>query len=711
MPKDTKRLILGMLVAFGVLIGWKAFQKWQWPEWYAAQDAPPKVEPATAPPTSQSTTGPAATTTKVIGAGPAPATPGASAEDRSKWHARGAAPGAVATTRPTVIGSVAAKDSNFSLGIRTVARGAAIDEVVLNPFDKSAEHREQRFAFQEPFGSDKGAPREDSRALLSRLIVIDGFHVPLGNVDWKLESSDAGSAVYSVDIYNGDKYVARVVKTFKLTPKKDPSEGYIVNVTQRVENKTADPIKYWTIVNGTLTPPREMERQPDQSIIAGYWVENGTTKIFQHLVQSEFGPGFTGKDWTKDEKGRGVLWIGQQSSYFNALVRPVPADGAARNADWLAQAGGDLLNPTDQADHFAVLLNLRTTDQTIAKEAAQDLTYEVYFGPKARKVLGNDFYSAAPRFYDQTLIITSGMCAICTWDWLIRGLVGLLGIFHMVTRDWGVAIILLVLLVRALLHPITKKSQVHMMKMQKMGPELEKLKKKFADDKEALAKAQMSFYKEQGMGPILGCLPMFLQMPIWIALWNALQSTFELRAEPFLYGLTWIKDLAQPDHLIKFAQPISLYFFSMNSINLLPFLLAVVFFLQSKLQPKPPTMTPEQAQQQKMMVWMSTLLFPFFLYTGPSGLNLYILTSTAFGIMESKVIRKHIKEREAAEALRGPIIVDGPDDEAGGAGARRGGGPKGPGGKDAPKKKGWLARLQEKAEELQKQQQQQKKRK
>jgi len=263
--------------------------------------------------------------------------------------------------------------------------------------------------------------------------------------------------------------------------------------------------------------------------------------------------------------------------------------------------------------------------------------------------------------------------------------------FHFVTQDWGLAIIGLVLVVRAVLHPITKKSQVHMVKMQKMGPEMERLKKKYADDKDALAKAQMQFYKEQGLTPVLGCLPMFLQMPIWIALWNSLQSTFELRHSPFLYGFTWIHDLSKPDYLVRFAQPIPLVFgMHLSGLNILPLLMAVVMFFQTKMQPKPTTMTPEQAQQQKMMTWMSTLLFPLMLYTGPAGLNLYIMTSTAFGIIEGKVIRKHIKEREELEKL-GPTIVDAPPPD------KRGGGG---GGKKEEAPKGWLERLQDRAEQI-----------
>src|SRR5581483_1506831 len=164
----------------------------------------------------------------------------------------------------------------------------------------------------------------------------------------------------------------------------------------------------------------------------------------------------------------------------------------------------------------------------------------------------------------------------------INTLVWLLSFFqHYIFRDWGLAIIALVVLVRLILHPITKKSQVNMMKMSKMGPEVERLKKKYGDDKEAMAKAQMELYKEMGFTPVLGCLPMFLQMPIFISLWQALQSTFELRHAPFLWGFTWIKDLSQPDMLVSFASPIPLGLFGwhLSAINVLPILVAIVSFL------------------------------------------------------------------------------------------------------------------------------------
>src|SRR5690606_3895018 len=137
---------------------------------------------------------------------------------------------------------------------------------------------------------------------------------------------------------------------------------------------------------------------------------------------------------------------------------------------------------------------------------------------KSRELLKNDYYSAGELRYDETLKSPFG-CTWCVFQPVVDVLVWLLSTFHFVLRDWGLAIIALVVVVRLLLHPITKKSQRSMMRMSKLGPEMERLKKKYGDDKEAMAKAMGEFYREHGMASLpLGCLPMLLQTPIWIAL-------------------------------------------------------------------------------------------------------------------------------------------------------------------------------------------------
>jgi YidC/Oxa1 family membrane protein insertase len=419
-----------------------------------------------------------------------------------------------------------------------------------------------------------------------------------------------------------------------------------------------------TAFNGPTLPPTEVSRGPDRQVIGGYKEGNSGIAVHAHIVES-FKPEDPNKNILTDDDKRPLLWAGAASVYFEALVLPTDAAGAPANYLQAARAEGlDVKKETDAA-HRTIATVFETSELTVPANGELTLPINVYLGPKWRSVLKNEYYVHFPRAFNQTLVIASGLCAVCTFDWLINVLVAMLNGFHWLFGgfaghgDWGLAIICLVVLVRLLLHPVTKRSQVSMMKLGKMGPQLEALKKKYGDDKEALNKAMWEFQKSQGITPVLGCLPMFLQMPIWIALWSSLQTTFELRQAPFLWGLTWIHDLSKPDHLFEFAHPVKLIFGAqIDGINVLPILLGVVFFLQQKLQPKPPALTPEQEQQQKMMQWMS-LLFPLFLYNGPSGLNLYIFTSTTIGIFESRRIRAHIKEREEAEK-QGKVIVDAP---------------------------------------------------
>jgi YidC/Oxa1 family membrane protein insertase len=235
-----------------------------------------------------------------------------------------------------------------------------------------------------------------------------------------------------------------------------------------------------------------------------------------------------------------------------------------------------------------------------------------------------------------------------------------------------------------------------MMKMGKLGPEFERLKKKYGDDKEAMAKAQMELLKQHGATPIMGCLPMVLQMPIWIALWQALNTTFDLRHEPFLYGLTWIQDLSKPDHLIDFAdfgwEPIHLFLgITISGLNILPLVLAVTYYISIKIQPQPAAITPEQKQQQAIIKWMTVLMFPTLFYSSPSGLCIYILTSTILGIFESKLVRKQFERMEAEQSKF--QIVDAEVVTATTAPAKS----------KPTEKKGFFARIQEQAAQMQKQ--------
>jgi YidC/Oxa1 family membrane protein insertase len=547
------------------------------------------------------------------------------------------------------IGSNKENDPNYALGLQVDPTGAALESAVINGF-KSADEKGV-YTYLEPYDSDW-------RSLATRSITVNGATIDLSQLPWTLESSTESSAVFGVNILGPKgKPIAHVAKTYQVEargPKKNldnTAAGYEVDVNFAVTNLGSEPESASLSFDGPTMPPREAERQDDRQIVSGYDKGNQAIDVVRYAA-TDFKPGSDSKDLSRSSNGYRVLWSGMSSLYFTAIVQPVN-EGQIDSVNATAQ------NPQDLPEDRRITLSFATADLKLAPGATADVPLKILMAPKSRAMLEGDYYSAFPRGYNQLLVTTSGLCGMCAFSWLIDFLVWFLGCLHWVFHDWGLSIICLVLMVRLILHPITKHSMVSTMKMQKMGPELERLKKKYGDDKEGFSKAQVQLYKEMGFTPVLGCLPMFLQMPIWIALYSALQTEIELRQARFLWGLTWIHDLARPDRLITWdAHAFTIPFIGLHiaSLNLLPILMGFGYFFQQKYTPKPPALTPEQQSQQKMMQWM-TLLFPLFLYNAPSGLNLYILTSGAVGALENKRIRDHIKQRDEAEK-EGKVLVE-----------------------------------------------------
>ncbi len=698
-----KRMIKLTVAMMALLLGWMWFtqylakrnnwwlpgEKQQWEQRQAAERAATERAAATqAAAATQEAATQTASTQGVPGvpatqqAGPAPVA-SAPAISAGRYRYEGG------TGMSVQLGSTA-KDSPYVLGVSIRPQGAALESVTLNRFLKDARSKEP-YIFQQPYNDN--SPLDP--ALATRAAIVNGTSVDLSGANWALEpGAGENAATYSLAIVESatNAPVLRIRKAYTIATAKDVKkpngEAYEVAVVYTLENVGSQPLTAKLVFNGTNAPHAE-NRNDMVYVAAGF--DHQQNVVSTKFLITELSDKEKEKE-IKHEKNFPLLWAGTTSAYFDSLVR----GELPNNTLPLASAKAIALNPSAEPVQRHVAIEFQTADATLAPGAQARLPLSVFLGPKLRDILQTEAFSTHPRGYDQILVFTSGPCAWCTFDWLINGLVGMLRFFHnYLVFDWGLAIILLVCIVRGLLHPITKRSQISMSKFAKIGPEMERLKKKYADDPDELKRLQAELIREQGMTPIFGCLPMFLQMPIWIALWQSLQTTFELRHASFLWGFTWIKDLSQPDHLFVLKNPFHLWFIHVDALNLLPILMAVVFWIQYKMQPKPVAATPEQEQQQKIMQWMS-LLFPIMLYTGPSGLNLYILTSTTIGIIESKIIRDHIKQREEAEKA-GKVLVD--------AGSKK------KSTKDSPKKEAkrgglaqWLADLQSKADELRKEQ-------
>jgi len=198
-------------------------------------------------------------------------------------------------------------------------------------------------------------------------------------------------------------------------------------------------------------------------------------------------------------------------------------------------------------------------------------------------------------------------------------LLSILQFFYSVFHSYGVAIFLLTLCMNLFLYPLTFKSLKSMQKLQELQPHIEKIRQENKDNPTRLNKEIMELYKRYSVNPMSGCLPMVLQMPVFIALYNTLSRSVELKNAPFL----WIKDLSMPDAFFRLGSSIPLLG---DSINLLPILMIGAMILQQKISQS--TTGSGQSEQQKLIANIMPVMFGFIFYSLPSGLVLYWLTST-----------------------------------------------------------------------------------
>ena len=210
----------------------------------------------------------------------------------------------------------------------------------------------------------------------------------------------------------------------------------------------------------------------------------------------------------------------------------------------------------------------------------------------------------------------------------------ILHFFHRFTASYGVDIIILTVLIKVLMAPLTHKSYVSMKQMQKLQPQMERLKERYNEDKEKLNKEIMELYRRNGVNPLGGCLPMVLQLPVFYGLYNCLGTPIELRHAPFL----WIKDLSRPDwQSLAFSVPSWWPSFLPGGIPVLTILMGASMFMQQWMTP-----TAGDPNQRKMMMLMP-LMFTFMFVSFPAGLTVYWLVNNLLTIGQQYWINRSVK--------------------------------------------------------------------
>ncbi len=383
-----------------------------------------------------------------------------------------------------------------------------------------------------------------------------------------------------------------VIKT--LTFKKD---SYIVNVNYQVINNSNESINgisaYWRLLRDDKAPDGETKFVHTFTGPAYYTSDAKFDTIkFEDLAKNNV----SYPDVVKNG------WVGFVEHYFTTM--------------WLLNGYG---YPAVCTDGIQCRLSFKSVSNglassgfltdlpTINSHSAYSISAPLYVGPQEYNVIINTApHLELTKDYGWVYIFATPLF------WL------LIKLFDFV-KNWGWAIILLTVVVKVVLYPLTRASYISMAKMKALAPKMETLKTQYATDKPKLQKAMMEMYKSEKVNPIGGCLPMLLQIPVFIGLYWALLSSVELRQAPFL----WIQDLSRPD-----------------PYYILPIVLAITMFLQTFLNPPPSD--PVQAKMMKIMPVAFSVMFFFF----PAGLVLYWLVNNVLSMAQQWYVNTHVVLRK-----------------------------------------------------------------
>lgn len=452
--------------------------------------------------------------------------------------------------------------------------------------------------------------RESRSPLRTSLRVpgLDNQQLAYDDLDWKLEAQDGRSCtfVYKDDRTELTKVVAANERPFEL------------DVTLTVTNKAAEKLKHrLTVEQTSWRTTREMDSSLGmQSELLTKAVAGTPDDHFFHDPSSfdpdDFaGEKFTGEKWLRDGTAR---YAGVSNSYFATLAVPVEGPSKPFAETQIEDIWDNARYPDKKDPYHGYVYRGRLAYPEHELEPGASATYKVmsFTGPKERDVLAH----AGAQNHGISDVIELG------WFGVIgKILVAYIYWLYKIVGSWGWAICLLTISVKILLFPLSIAQIKSTAGMRRLKPEMDAINAKYKDDATQRGLATQELWRKNGVtNPFLGCIPVVMQMPVWIALYSALQTAVELYHTPF--G-PFIPDLSSPGK----------YF-------IIPIILGASSFLQQKIMP--PQGDPAQ---QKMMLYMMPTIFTVMMLFLPAGLGVYMLTNTWLGIVQQLGVEKYLASK------------------------------------------------------------------
>lgn len=446
-------------------------------------------------------------------------------------------------------------------------------------------------------GPDGSTPVEFATAVEpSTVLDLGGNRIDLARAVFEFErQTGAGGEVvrFATRLAGG----LEVIKTFRLTPG-TPLVDFDVEV-RGIPASTADP----AIEVGWSALPRAEKLHKTDDVAFG-----GVVSLGQEIERIPAGK------FRKEREKRftGVVnWVGTRNKYFFAGV--IPPDGAATDAVVRGEAEAHRVGAAARVP--------------LVSGAESRLAFKLYLGPL-------DYWKLKDVGYGLEHAVDMGWKIILP---LSQALLWLLVHGYRLIANYGVIIIVLSAVTKILFYPMTRSSMRSMQAMQKLQPEMERIRTKYKDNPAQLNQEVMKLYKTHKVNPVGGCLPMLLQMPVFIALYTVLANSVELRNANFML---WINDLSSPDILFRTNG---------FELHVLPILMAASMFWQQRLTPTDP--------RQAMLTYLMPVMMLFFFYGFPAGLALYWTVTNLLGVAQQYIINR--ENRGSGTPLAEPVADRG----------------------------------------------------
>ena len=486
-------------------------------------------------------------------------------------------------------------------------KGARLDDLELKDYRETTDPKSANIVLLSPSGAPDGY-FVDINYLAPRGVSLD---LPKSDSLWTADGqklTEATPVTLSYDNHKGLIFKRKI----------SVDDAYMFTVADTIQNSGKEPVTLLPDASDTRqgTPKTSGYAVLHEGFIGVIGADSPSTELTYAAIKKETNQA---KVLPLDSFAQGG-WLGYTDKYWATAI--IPDQGESYKGYFREFSG---VQPQYQANIYAEA-------KTIAPGASLDLTTRVFAGAKESKILDH---------YQNDLGVTK-FDMLIDWGWfhfITRPMFWLLETIYKIVGNFGVAILVITLLVKALFFPLASKSYLSMAKMKTVQPKMKAIQEQYADDKAKQQQEIMELYKREKINPVSGCLPMVLQIPVFFSLYKVLFVSIEMRQAPF-FG--WIKDLASPDPTNVFTLFGLLHFDPTQApmighllhLGIWPLVMGVTMWVQMKMNPE-----PTDPVQKTMFAWMP-VIFTFMLGSFPAGLVIYWSWNNFLSVAQQTLIMK-----------------------------------------------------------------------